>query len=148
MNSTPRLRRTQIDRATGTSPRVIIVDNDRAVRRSFTLLLTIKGFDVTTRSTAAQALTHRPGRNDALLVSYLMPKLDGLTLLIHLRCDGWLGAAVLMTGCRDPGLLHRMASAPDVTLLEKPVAPAILIDAIRTPPRQHATGASWEMGNA
>lgn len=141
MHRISRLPRTPIDRSTEGNPRVIIVDNDKAVRRSFSLLLTIKGFDVTTRSTADQTLTHRPGRYDALLVSYAMPKVDGLTLLIQLRCDGWCGAAVLTTGCRDPGLLRRMAAAPDVILLERPVAPAILIAAILTLPSRHAAGA-------
>lgn len=125
------------------NPHVIVIDADRAVRRSFSLLLMLRGFDISTRSTVAQTLAHPPTAGDAVLVSYAMPKLDGLTLLIQLRCDGWRGAGILMSGFRDRALARRMASAPDVVLLERPVAPSALIDAILAPARRQlaASGA-------
>lgn len=143
MHVKQRLRRTDLHHPDQVDPHVIVIDADRAVRRSFSLLLMIRGFDISTRSTVAQTLAHPPAVDDAVLVSYAMPKLDGLTLLIRLRCGGWRGAGILMSGFRDRGLVRRMACAPGVVLLEKPVAPSALIDAILAPSRRQlaASGA-------
>lgn len=79
--------------------RVLVVEDDDAVRRSLHLMLTASGFDVRTFGSAEAALDADAfaGASGAVL-DYRLPGADGIQLLQRARAAGWHGRAVLITG--------------------------------------------------
>lgn len=70
-------------------PRVLVVDDDRAVRESLRRSLDFNGYDVTLAQDGAEALASI-GRQapDALVIDVMMPRLDGLETTRALRTAG------------------------------------------------------------
>ena len=81
--------------------RVLVADDDPAVRESLRRSLTYNGYEVATADDGAQALsaisTHRP---DAVILDVNMPRLDGLEACRRLRASGD-DLPVLMLTARD-----------------------------------------------
>ncbi|TMZ49008.1 response regulator transcription factor, partial [Klebsiella pneumoniae] len=69
--------------------RILVVDDDRAVRESLRRSLQFNGYQVDLASDGAQALekvaTDRP---DAMVLDVMMPRLDGLEVARRLRSVG------------------------------------------------------------
>jgi two-component system response regulator MprA len=69
--------------------RILVVDDDLAVRESLRRSLTYHGFDVDLAADGAQALAtvaeHRP---DVLVLDVMMPRVDGLETCRRLRASG------------------------------------------------------------
>ncbi|SFP42341.1 two-component system, OmpR family, response regulator MprA [Amycolatopsis arida] len=69
--------------------RILVVDDDRAVRESLRRSLEFNGYDVELAGDGAQALdaivAHRP---DAMVLDVMMPRLDGLEVARRLRSTG------------------------------------------------------------
>jgi two-component system, OmpR family, response regulator MprA len=76
--------------STGTdNPRVLVVDDDRAVRESLRRSLEFNGYAVTLASDGAEALASIAGRSpDALVIDVMMPRLDGIETTRALRTAG------------------------------------------------------------
>ncbi|MFL6133371.1 MAG: response regulator transcription factor, partial [Nocardioidaceae bacterium] len=76
--------------STGTdNPRVLVVDDDRAVRESLRRSLEFNGYAVTLASDGAEALASIAGRSpDALVIDVMMPRLDGIETTRALRSAG------------------------------------------------------------
>jgi two-component system response regulator MprA len=72
-----------------TKPRVLVVDDDRAVRESLRRSLEFNGYDVTLAGDGAEALiavgAHQP---DLVVMDVMMPRLDGLESTRSLRAAG------------------------------------------------------------
>ena len=61
------------------SARVLVVDDDRAVRESLRRSLEFNGYDVALANDGAEALASIAGRApDALVIDVMMPGMDGL----------------------------------------------------------------------
>lgn len=70
------------------SGKVLVVDDDRAIRESLARALELEGYEVTLAPDGAAALaTIRADRPDAAIVDLMMPNLDGLTLCRVLRAE-------------------------------------------------------------
>jgi two-component system response regulator MprA len=81
--------------------RVLVVDDDAAVRDSLARTLRFEGHDVQTAADGRQALdTVRAGEPDAMILDVSMPNLDGLETCRRLRADGVV-LPVLMLTARD-----------------------------------------------
>jgi FixJ family two-component response regulator len=112
-------------------PRVLIIDDDPAVRRSMQLLLQGQGFDVRSYASGEALLSEAGFGNPACLVAdYRMEKLDGIALLSHLRGRGWLGPAVLVTGFPSGELSRRAVDSGYSVVFEKPLRERSLIEAL------------------
>ncbi len=71
------------------SPRVLVVDDDRAVRESLRRSLEFNGYAVTLAGDGAEALASIAGHPpDALVIDVMMPRLDGLETTRALRSAG------------------------------------------------------------
>jgi two-component system response regulator MprA len=70
-------------------PRVLIADDDRAIRESLARALELEGYDTVTVADGIEALTRsRRGAFDALVVDVMMPGVDGLAVCRVLRAEG------------------------------------------------------------
>jgi two-component system, OmpR family, response regulator MprA len=70
------------------SGRVLVVDDDRAIRESLARALELDGYEVQLVSDGAAALaTIRASRPDVAVVDVMMPNIDGLTLCRVLRAE-------------------------------------------------------------
>jgi two-component system response regulator MprA len=66
--------------------RVLVVDNERAIREMLELSLEHRGFEVRSAADGVAALTEtRAWRPDAILLDVVLPKIDGITLVPELR---------------------------------------------------------------
>ena len=72
----------------GTAIRVVIAEDERAVRESLARALTLEGYDVVAVSDGAQALeAMRTEPADVLVLDVMMPVVDGLTACRVLRSE-------------------------------------------------------------
>jgi FixJ family two-component response regulator len=115
----------------GTRPRVLLVEDDAAVRRSLQLLLRGKGYDVRAYSSPiglagdAEAL-----RSDCLVADLLMPHQDACDLLVDLRGAGWHGPALLISGQLTDERVKRARAAGFQSVLPKPLADQTIAEAV------------------
>ena len=81
--------------------RVLVVDDDAAVRDSLARTLRFEGHEVATATDGQEAIALvRAGEPDAMILDVSMPVLDGLETCRRLRADGVL-VPVLMVTARD-----------------------------------------------
>ena len=71
-----------------TGPRIIVAEDERAVRESLTRALTLEGYSVKAVPDGAQALeAHRAEPADIVVLDVMMPVVDGLTACRVLRSE-------------------------------------------------------------
>ncbi|MBA3906177.1 MAG: response regulator transcription factor [Pseudonocardiales bacterium] len=81
--------------------RILVVDDDRAVRESLRRSLAFHGYDVELASDGQAALECVAGkRPDAMVLDVMMPRLDGLEVCRRLRSSGD-GLPILVLTARD-----------------------------------------------
>jgi len=69
--------------------RILVVDDDRAVRESLRRSLSFNGYSVELAQDGVEALVRiSSDRPDALVLDVMMPRLDGLEVCRHLRSTG------------------------------------------------------------
>jgi two-component system response regulator MprA len=72
-----------------TKARVLIAEDDRAVRDSIERALAFEGYDVRTASDGVEALADVPAAEpDAIVLDVMMPRVDGLDVCRELRARG------------------------------------------------------------
>lgn len=108
-------------------PRVLLVEDDAAVRRSLQLLLVGQGYDVRAYSSAA-GLAQDPEalRADCLVADLLIPDGNAVTLLSDLRGCGWKGPAVLISGHLTNEWAERALAHGYAAAFAKPIGDAVL----------------------
>lgn len=111
---------------------VVLVDDDAAVRNSLRLLLTGRGYDVDLFAGGEAVLQAKlgGGGRTCLIADYLMPDIDGLSLLEQLRKQGWSGPALLITGHFNATLERRAHAAGYSQVFEKPLSHERLLNAV------------------
>jgi len=111
--------------------KVVLVDDDAAVRSSLKLLLAGRGHDVDDYAGGQAVLdANLAGDHVCLIADYLMPDIDGISLLNKLRQQGWSGPALLITGHFDTTLEKRAIAGGYSLMFEKPLRSQRLIAAI------------------
>ncbi|WP_447932518.1 response regulator [Sphingopyxis fribergensis] len=113
-------------------PRVLIVEDDPAVRRSLLLLLKGRQFDAIAFPTLAQAWADAAANPPACLVAdYQLTDGDGISLLKHLREGGWTGPAILISAFGSGDVSSRAVAVGFSTIFDKPLREHALVDAVR-----------------
>ena len=116
---------------TPSRPKVLIVEDDAAVRRSLQLLLQGRGYDVRSYASGAALLADRSTRDAACIVAdYAMPDIDGIALLRELRADGWSAPAILVTAYHSQSLVERAEIEGFAQVFEKPLPDRLLSDTV------------------
>ena len=112
-------------------PRILLVEDDVAVRRSLQLLLRAKGFDVRAYATG-EALLADPlvASASCFIADFRMDGLDGLEILERLRNGGWCGPAILITAYATTDLAQRATAQGFDAVIEKPFREQALADAV------------------
>jgi two-component system response regulator MprA len=109
-------------------PTVLIVDDDPKLLKMLQRTLVYENLNVLTATNGVEALpiidTQTP---DLLIVDWMMPKMDGVTLIRHLRADGDKTMTLMLTA-RDAieNRVDGLKSGADDYLV-KPFAPAELV---------------------
>lgn len=121
--------------------RVLLVEDDSAVRAGLRRMLDAAGYDVVEAPDGAAALAaieqHGDGVN-VVLSDIAMPSMDGRSLARALRAQWPKLPVILMSGFADRASIDE--GVPGVVVLQKPLAPDSVISAIEaaislTPPR-------------
>lgn len=88
-----------IPEPTGPRPRVLVIDDSRGVRQVVGQALGLAGFDVDLAGSPTEALSALAGqRYDAIVMDYVMPTMDGATLMRKVRDMGVVAPVVMMSG--------------------------------------------------
>ncbi len=112
-------------------PKILLVEDEPSVRRSFQLLLHAQGYDIRSYASSA-ALVADPLVNEAvcLVTDYRMPEMDGFAVLRSLRARGWQRPAILVTAYGSPDLVERAIKEGFSVVLEKPLREHALAEAV------------------
>ncbi len=115
-----------------TAGRVLLIDDDAAMRHSTEQALDLSGFSVTAFSSADDALAHAgPGYNGVVISDIRMPGMDGMTLLQRLReIDAEL-PVILITGHADVQLAVEAMRRGAYDFIAKPFAMQGLVTVLR-----------------
>ena len=107
--------------------RVLLVEDDPAVRRSLQLLLTGHGYEVRAYP-SGQGLDANPEalRTDCLVADLVIADANALSLLRDLRRAGWVGRAVLISGQLTDEWTARALGAGFDAVFAKPLRSAAL----------------------
>lgn len=112
-------------------PRILLVDDDPAVRSSIAFALEIEGFDVATFDSAELLLAEDPGTPHACVVlDHRLPGMDGLALLDRLHAHGERSPAIIITSNPSQRLRQRVSEV-GAQLIEKPLLCDALTAAVR-----------------
>jgi two-component system response regulator FixJ len=108
--------------------RLVIVDDDPAVRSSLKFSFELEGFDIQTFANAEllaeEAVIDDPS---CLIIDYRLPGMNGLQLLALVRSRGCRSPAIIITSHPNRKLREQIAAA-NAILVEKP----LLCDALRS----------------
>lgn len=117
--------------AGGQRPRILLVEDDAAVRRSLQLLLHVQGYDVRAYG-SGEGLAADPEalRAACLIADLVMPVHDGVEMLRELRAAGWTGPAILISGHLEGPLQQRAKDGGFDLVLGKPIRDTELTRAV------------------
>jgi two-component system, cell cycle sensor histidine kinase and response regulator CckA len=119
--------------ATGSGERILVVEDEGAVRRLIDRILDAANYDVETAS-AQQALElfeAKGYRADLLLTDVVMPDMSGSELVARLQQLGVAPPTLFMSGHADEMIARHKLPDPDAFLLQKPFVAEELLEAVR-----------------
>ncbi len=112
-------------------PKLLLVDDDPAVRASLQFSLELEGFAVDAFESGENVMTRtKLARHACLVLDYRLPGIDGLSLLTLLRERGETCPAVIITSNPTRAMRQRTTESGAV-LIEKPLLSDGLTTAIR-----------------
>jgi CheY-like chemotaxis protein len=112
--------------------RVLVVDDDPVVGKSFDRVLSGRGYAVVTASDGAEALRKIAAEEyDVVFTDIRMPGMDGIAVAEHIRDrQPWL-PVVIVSGYATDENEARARAAGVATVLHKPLSPAMIEDSAR-----------------
>ena len=113
-------------------PLVGVVEDDQAVRDSLRLMLERNGYSVQTFCSPNDfLLTKEIDRFNCLVLDFQLSGMNGLELLELLRLRAYSKPAIMIAAGAHLQLASRMQKVGVVELLRKPIAPDVLLGALR-----------------
>jgi len=112
--------------------RLLVVDDDAALREALALVLDLNGFEVTTAAGGREAIrTLSSDRPDAVILDVLMPGLDGLEVCRRIRASGDRMPVLMLTARAEVSERVAGLEAGADDYLAKPFAREELIARLR-----------------
>jgi len=112
-------------------PKIMLLEDDAAVRRSLQLLFSAHGFDVRAHALGASLLADGNVADAACLVAdYRVKDIDGIAVLARLRAEHWAGPGILVTGFPSDAVRERAGQAGYAAVLEKPFRKNVLLETV------------------
>ena len=114
--------------------RILLVDDSRVTRELIKVYLIAKDVELQEAPDGAEALRMIRARPpDLVLADLRMPRLDGFELCQALQADPKLRKVpvLILTSSRDVGMEERLKGAGALQVLQKPIQPQPLQDAIQ-----------------
>lgn len=114
-------------------PLVLIIDDESKIRRLIATNLELEGFDVIMSGDGAQALEileRSPDKPDILLLDLMMPEMDGMTFLRHLRAFSNVPVIILSAKDERPTIIEGFREGAD-DFVAKPFHIEELLERIR-----------------
>jgi CheY-like chemotaxis protein len=108
------------------APKLLIVEDHRATRSALRDLFKIKGYEVWTASTVAEAVALLEIPPQCLILDLMLPDGEGETVLRKVRANDLTTRVVVCTGSGDQRRLEAIKALSPHLLLRKPVALADL----------------------
>ncbi len=127
-------------------PRILLMDDEPAVQRVATLILTRHGYEVLTASDGAQAVEiYRERQKEIALVilDVTMPRMGGLACYEQLVQMNPNVSVILSSGYDLEGLSPRIPIRPGVRFLQKPYRLEELLDAVHSLLAESSNASSW-----
>ena len=129
--------------------RILVVDDDAAVRDSLVRTLRFEGYQVDAACDGQQALEAlRAGEPDAMILDVSMPRMDGLDACRHLRAEGVVLPVLMLTARDSVGDRVAGLDAGADDYLVKPFALQELLARLRALLRRSALAAPADPGRA
>ncbi len=111
--------------------RILLLEDDEAVRRSLHLMLRARGFEVSSYAAPGVLLADPTIASAGFLIAdYQLTERDGVETLRALRSIGWQGRAILITAFSTGALRDAAMAAGYHAVLEKPLGLHELMKAI------------------
>jgi len=112
--------------------RVVVVDDDRAVRESLKFSLQLDGLTVRTCNSGLKLLQDGDlTATDCLVLDYKMPDMDGFAVMAELAARDVKVPVILITAPVTDRIRQRAERAGVFSVLEKPLLNGILADHVR-----------------
>jgi CheY-like chemotaxis protein len=126
-------------------PRILLVDDDKAHLKLFTLILEKRGYSLDTYSDPAAALLKfKPHYYDLLLLDYRMPKLNGLELYARMREIDPTAKAMLLTANHEQFTEGKQIELqPYLKVITKPISNEKLLAEVNFTLNQPATSLGY-----
>jgi DNA-binding response OmpR family regulator len=116
---------------TSAGPRVLVVDDDGALRHAITSLLDQAGYQTEQASDGAEALRKLQQQSvDLLLLDIGLPGMSGLDVLAELRTQAAAPRVVMMTADDTPEALLRSVREQAYRFVRKPFAPRRVVEIV------------------
>jgi CheY-like chemotaxis protein len=107
--------------------KVLVVDDDPVVAKSFNRVLEQKGYVVVTASNAQEALSKvQEGEYDVVYTDIKMPGMSGIELAERLKVERPWTPVVIVTGFGSTANQERAKAAGVSSFLEKPLSPEMI----------------------
>ena len=113
--------------------KVVVVDDDEAVRDSLLVMLSLAGFQVATCKSGAEFLAELEHKTpDCLVLDVHMPDMNGLDLIARLNSVGCTIPVILISGNPDAATEAAARRLGVSHLLKKPFSGAVLIETVKS----------------
>jgi len=101
--------------------RVLVADDDPAIRMLVARVLVRQGYDVSTATDGADAIAQLDQSSfDLLVLDLMMPRVDGLGVIAHLQNRGAATPPILVMTAASPDILRRLPHERIAKVITKP----------------------------
>lgn len=115
----------------GPKGRVLVVDDEPAIRALVTKIVERAGYPVDSARDGAEAIARlEVERYAVLVVDLMMPNVDGYALIDHLKTRGGRRPAIIVISAGDTAALRRLDGSMVHSILRKPFDIDVLGDLI------------------
>ncbi len=120
------------------TPKLLVTDDDAALRQTLAEAFAHRGFDVVVAADGHEALERvNDSRIHLALVDVHMPRLSGLQLISRLRADNLAVPCILMSAALDDAIRTEAERMQVFRLMHKPLRFAELAQAVRQVLAEH-----------